>query len=259
MRRLALGLLLLLLTGCAQFQAAACGGPDDPGADEHVVMPDKIAGLTVERDVESTKTLNQESTPDKTYQCPGSGRVYAMRDVKPLRERKDPDEKGELRAVLQISRLAPDARLDDIEFLRGLLKGPTGNVAQPLAVNCVDVYTATAAGNEQIVNMWFNGRYMFFLTVREDPTYPGQVVGVNIEDVLKESVMLGPPGYEPPDPASCPAAEFPTFTPTEAPSEEPTGSTTAVPTGTASPVEAPSETTTPAPGETTTAAATPSS
>lgn len=249
MRKAALALSLLLLTGCAQFTAAACGGPNDPGADEHVVVPDEIAGLKVERDKEATATLNKDSDPKDTYQCPGGGRVYSMRDVKPRAERGDPKEEGELRAVLQISRLAPDARLDDIEFLRGLLKGPTGNINEPTEINCIDVYVATAAGNEQLVTMWFNDRYMFFLTVREDATVPGQVVGIDFRSVIAESVKLGPPGYVAPDPASCPEPSLapttaptslpPTTVPTSLPPTTVPSDGTTVPTETATPVTSP--------------------
>jgi len=230
MRRLAFASLLLLLpTGCASFEAAACGGPGDPGADAEVILPDTIGGLDVERDRNATQTLNKESNPKDTYQCPGSGRVYALRKAK------------ELRAVLQISRLAPDARLDDIEFLRGLVKGPTGNILEPIEQNCIDVYSGTSAGNEQLVTMWFKDRYMFFLTVREDQTLPGVAVDVDFASVLDEALrFVTPEGYTEPDPAACPSPSVdpvPVITPSE------------VPIGTlpASPVTSEAATTTPVP------------
>lgn len=221
MRRFLLVLLLLLPVGCAKFAAAACGGPDDPGAGQEIVVPSKIAGLDVKLDKKATKSLNAASDPDKTYQCPGSGRVYSMRKAK------------ELRAVLQITRLAPDARLDDIDFVRGLVKGPTGNVLESIEINCTDVHIATSSGNEQVVRMWFTERFMFFLTVREGATLPGQVVGVNFDDVLAQSVLLVPRGIEPPDPEACPdpvSTLLPTTTPTTVPS-----GTATTPTGTGSP------------------------
>lgn len=221
MRRIALALLLLLPASCASFEAAACGGPTDPGANGEVRVPKELGGLDVKRDPVATKTLNKESAPEDTYQCPGTGRVYAMRKAK------------ELRAVLQFSRLAPDARLDDIEFLRGLVKGPTGNILEPIERNCVDVYYATGAGNEQKVTMWFKDRHMFFLTVREDPTLPGVPVGVDFELVLDEALTrVTPAGYTEPDPKTCPdpsEAPEPVFTPTPATTTTPAGSVPASP------------------------------
>jgi hypothetical protein len=225
LRRLALVSLLVIPAGCASFKAAACGGPDDPGAPE-VVMPEEIAGLKVKLDKKATKAINSEDSFDATYQCPGGGEVYALRKNK------------ELRAVLQISRLAPDARLDDIDFLRGLVKGPTGNVLEPIEVNCVDVYPATSSGNERTLTMWFTDRFMFFLTTRENQTLPGVAVGVDFDRVLSEAVLIGPPGHDTPEPGECPPpvfdpipTEIPTDLPTVAPSADATvGITTEAPT-----------------------------
>lgn len=224
MRRLLVALLLLALPGCAKFQPAACGGPDDPGAGRNVSVPKEIGGLQVELEKSATKRLNNEADPAATYQCPGSGRVYAMR------------KKKELRGVLQISRLAPDARLDDIDFLRGLLNGPTGNVLQPVEINCVDVYRAVGA-NDKLVIMWFVERWMFFLTLRESQTLPGVPVGVDFDRVVQEVVLIGPPDRARPEPGTCATPKL--IDPSTLPSTAPTGS--APPTG-GTPVGSPAAT-----------------
>lgn len=172
--------LAVALGGCASFEAAACGGPDDPGAGQKVLMPDNILGLKVKREKEATKRLNNETEPDATYQCPGEGVIYALRDGK------------ELRAVLQISRLAPDARMEDREFLSGLVRGITGSILEPVELNGVDVYQTTSTGNEQIVTTWFHDRFMFFLTVREDQTLPGQPVTIDFDGLKEQLVQIEP-------------------------------------------------------------------
>jgi len=178
-RRSAASLTLLLsIAGCASFTPAACGGPDDPGAGVVLQMPDTIGGLRVKEEKKATKQLNEESTPDATYQCPGEGRVFTLRDGK------------ELRGVLQVSRLAPDARLEDREFVSRLVRSITGNILQPERVGDVDVFRAVSAGNEQIVSTWFRDRFMFFLTVREDASIQGQPVDIDFQQVLTDAVSV---------------------------------------------------------------------
>jgi hypothetical protein len=178
-RRVAIALIPLALVGCSSFEAAACDGADDPSAKTEIAMPATIGGLKVREEGEATEKLNVESDPAGTYQCPGTGRVYSLRKGK------------ELRAVLQVSRLAPDARLDDIDFVRGLVRGITGGLLEPEEVDGVDVYTATGA-NQQLISSWFTDRFMFFLTVREDETVAGLAVGVDFKAVRTEAVRLAP-------------------------------------------------------------------
>lgn len=182
MRRVSVALLTLALSAsaCAKFTPASCGGPDDTSANTELEWPATLGGLKVRQAATATKKLNQEASPEGSYQCPGGGKVYALRDGK------------ELRAVLQVSRLAPDARLNEREFLSRLVRSVTGNVREPLKVEGVDVFQATSAGNSQLVTTWFQDQYMIILTVRESQTIAGQAVDVDFDQVLKDAVTVRP-------------------------------------------------------------------
>lgn len=176
-RKVALLVVLAMgLSACASFEAAMCGGPDDATLGMEVSPPDRIGGLRVVPEPDAAESLNTASEPKDTYQCEGA--VYALRDGE------------ELRAVFQVSRLAPDARLDDREFLRNLLGGITGAVPQPVEKEGVDVYQIVSNG--QIISTWFHDNFMYFLTVREDPTIEGQAVNVDFEQVLNEALNVRP-------------------------------------------------------------------
>lgn len=164
------------LTACSSFTPAACGGADDTTLGLDVTPPKLVGGLDVVAEPDATETLLTSSEPDATYLCDGA--VYALR------------KKDELRAVFQVTRLAPDARLDDRAFLRNLVGNITGSVPQPVKISDVDVYQIVA--NEQIISTWFHGNFMFFLTVREDPTIEGVAVDVDFETVLAESIGITP-------------------------------------------------------------------
>jgi hypothetical protein len=172
----AAALLAMSLGACASFEAAACGGPDDTTLGMEVAPPERIGGLRVVPEDEATESLNTFSEPEDTYQCEGD--VYALRDGE------------ELRAVFQVSRLAPDARLNERDFLRNLLGTITGSVPQPVDMEGVQVYQIVSNG--QIISTWFHDHFMYFLTVREDPTIEGQAVNVDFEQVLSEALTVRP-------------------------------------------------------------------
>lgn len=176
-RSLAAALLLAgTLSACASFTPAACGGADDTTLGLEVVPPKQIAGLDVVAEKDATKALVTASEPEATYLCDGT--VYALRQDK------------ELRAVYQVTRLAPDARLDDRTFLRNLVGNITGSVPQPVEIGGVDVFQIVS--NEQIISTWFHGNFMFFLTVREDPTIEGVAVDVDFDRVLADAITVVP-------------------------------------------------------------------
>lgn len=169
-------LLATSISACASFTPAACGGPDDTTLGQAVTPPAQIGGLRVVPEDDATESLLTASEPADTYQC--DGKVYALRDGK------------ELRAVFQVSRLAPDARLADRDFLRNLLGNITGSVPQPVEKQGVDVYQIVSNG--QIISSWFHGNFMYFLTVREDPTIEGVAVDIDFERVLDEALTVTP-------------------------------------------------------------------
>lgn len=175
-RALAAAMLIATVTACSGFTAAACGGSDDQTLGLEVTLPKALGGLAVAREKAATKKLNAASDPKDTYQCDGV--VYSLRDGE------------ELRGVLQVTRLAPDARIENRDFLRNLVGNLAGSVPQPVQVGDVDVFKVSQ--NSQLITSWFQDHFMFFLTVREDETIQGLAVDVDFDAVLNDALKILP-------------------------------------------------------------------
>ena len=163
--RLAATAALLLLA----FASSACGGgpnPNgpDPSAGFALRVPQTIAGLNVQQDAKSTATLNKQKGKE-TYVKDGS--VYTLR--------VGTGSKAELKAVLQVIRLTPDARPEDPEFRRTIacLELPGGTCRTPELINGAIVYQGVQAPDtkfEQKIYLWFTGRFMQTLQLPKDTT-----------------------------------------------------------------------------------------
>lgn len=158
--------------------ASACGGAGanapDPSDRLTMPIPAKVANLRVVPEPKATKKLRTEA-----------GRNSYVRDasVFALREGK------ELKAVLQVIRLTPDARPEDREFRKSVACQIGGTCRQPTLVNGVIVYSGVV--NEQVFYIWFIDRFMQVLIVRQT-LVTGGPSSIDIQKVLKTLLAVKP-------------------------------------------------------------------
>lgn len=160
--------------------ATACSSGPDPNAPQpednlSIGVPPTVAGLRVEFSQKATTRMNKEAAGSNSYVR--DARVFELRVGK------------ELRAVYQVVRLAPDARLDDFDFRRTIASSIGGSQA-PANIGGVAVYETRR--NSQVINTWFEGKFMQVLIVREDETVEGGGTGVNHGQLLLELLALEP-------------------------------------------------------------------
>jgi len=162
-RRAALASCALALTAAA----SACGGgasasAPDPSAGLTLAVPSTLGGLAVTQDKKATAKLKGKAGPD-TYVK--DGQVYTLR--------LGTGPKAELKGVLQVIRLTPDARPEDREFRREIACKEllTGSCRQPIQIGNALVYKGVLGEDtpyEQTIYLWFTGRFMQTFVMRKD-------------------------------------------------------------------------------------------
>lgn len=135
-------------------------------------MPSTLGGLAVTEEPKATQTLKEIS--GRSYVA--EGWVYSLRDS------------GELKALLQISRLTPSARPDDADWRRRIVGQIGGRVSKPVKIAGVLVYSGRQT--EQTVNIWFRDGFMLVLAVRDDPEAEGTTPGFDPTRTLEEAAAL---------------------------------------------------------------------
>lgn len=169
-----------VLLGILAIAASACSSGVDPtlAQDEDLLqigVPPEVAGLSVQINRKATDRMNKEARGSNSYVRDAT--VFELRDGK------------ELRAVYQVTRLSPDARTDDFDFRRTIASSIGGSQA-PQNIGGAAVYETRQ--NQQVINTWFEGKFMQVLIVREDETIEGGGTGVNHGQLLVELVSLLP-------------------------------------------------------------------
>lgn len=170
----ALALLAVLATACGdEVDLATAPHPSDRF---DIVPPPAIAGLAVKESPKATKQLRKQAASKDSYARQIT--VYEMR------------QGTELRAALEVMRLAPDARVDDPEFRREMARLMGAGSQRPVNRGGVPVYQTKQ--NEQHIFIWFEGLFLQVLTVRASATQAGQAIGVNVDRLLTEILALQP-------------------------------------------------------------------
>ncbi|HVL33382.1 MAG TPA: hypothetical protein VM600_07360 [Actinomycetota bacterium] len=157
---------------------SACGGGAaavDVAANQAISVPPVLGGLEVSAEPKATERAKKEAAQD-SYAA--DIQVFSLRKAK------------ELRAVLQVIRLTPDARPEDREFRREVIGKIGGTTRAPEKIAETLVYRAK--DNQKVINLWFKGRFMLVLIVREAETVAGVDPGVNSQQVLVEALSLEP-------------------------------------------------------------------
>lgn len=174
MKRLVPAVLLLALLASACGKADLANAPD-PSDGYAIKVPSVLAGLQTRLSKSSVAKLKKES----------KGQSYA-RDIQvfELRDGK------ELRAALEVLRLSPDARIEDLDFRDKLVGLIGGTQTKPKNVGGIPVYEAKQ--NQQFVYTWFHDRFMQVLIVRANQTQQGQAIGVNVSQLLQAAIALKP-------------------------------------------------------------------
>ena len=151
--------IAVLLVGAALF-GAACGEDAATKAAEAreikpldaVRIPGKLNGLSVKREE------IQDTVTD------GARRPYL--DAIALFSLR---QKDKLQATLQIGRFSSDAKYNDDEFRATLLNTIGGGVAKKLRMGDHDVFFTT--GDRQSLAVWFEDRFIYILSSRDDYDY----------------------------------------------------------------------------------------
>ncbi|MFA5891275.1 MAG: hypothetical protein WDA27_10080 [Actinomycetota bacterium] len=152
---------------------AACNTDADLAARQTLPIPPILAGLTVSVDTKATSKI-AKAAASNSYVC--NAMVFAMRDGK------------ELRAVLQVARLTPDARPGDPKFRRTIAGQIGGTSRRPEKIGDTLVYRARV--NSQIIDIWFTGQFMEVLIALESDTAGGTTI--DFGRLLAEAISLRP-------------------------------------------------------------------
>jgi hypothetical protein len=172
---LALVVLATLASACGGSAGAAdCNTPIDQTREMTINLPPSLGGLRVAEEKKATDELLKESKVN-SYLC--DGRVFSLR------------EGTELRGVLQIGRLTPDARPEEKEFRKTVADGMNAKRA-PERIGETLVYKGN--NNKQLIQVWFVEGFMVVLTVRESATVAGEPVGVDFKALTTEALSLRP-------------------------------------------------------------------
>lgn len=189
---IALGIVAMLGSACGTASGSAqCNTEIDLTKGMTMNLPPSLGGLRVAEEKKATDELKKQAglpvkptgtakataQPDaaNSYIC--DGRVFSLRDGE------------ELRGVLQVARLTPDARPDDKEFRKTVADGMNAKRA-PEKIGDTLVYKGNF--NKQLIQMWFVDGFMVVLTVRESATVAGQPVGVDFKALTAEALSLRP-------------------------------------------------------------------
>lgn len=172
---LAFAVLAAFASACGGSAGAAeCNTAADPTKGTTINLPPSLGGLRVAEEKDATEELLKASKVN-SYLC--DGRVFSLRDG------------TELRGVLQIGRLTPDARPDEKEFRKTVADGMNAKRA-PEKIGETLVYKGN--NNKQLIQVWFVERFMVVLTVRENETVAGEPVGVDFTTLTTEALSLRP-------------------------------------------------------------------
>lgn len=173
--RILLGLAALAVVGSACGAVhTPCNSIQDLSKGMTINLPPSLGGLRVAEEKKATSKLLEEAKLG-SYIC--GGRVFSLRKDK------------ELRGVLQVGRLSPDARPAEKEWRKTVADGANARRA-PVLVGKTLVYTGVF--NRQQINLWFADRFMLVLTVRAGETVAGRTVGVDFKRLITEALSLQP-------------------------------------------------------------------
>ena len=165
-RRVA-GCVLVLLT----FATSACGNERVTGTAGKSIeqlppdfVPGELLGLPVAQE-DMTETVSRSQ--DAFIESVG---LYSMR-------RDDL-----LQATLQVSRFREDAPVEEASFRSSLVSQIGGTRVQSYRMGDETVFRTT--GRKQVISLWFKGRHMFVLSVRDTFETP--------RSLLRESLAIEP-------------------------------------------------------------------
>lgn len=171
---MALALVATLGASCGGGKRIACNSPEDPSKGMTINLPPSLGGLRVAKEPKAIKQLIKTAKVN-SYVCDGA--VFSLRDGE------------ELRGVLQVARLTPDARPEEKEFRKTVADGSNAK-RQPVKIGETLVYQGNF--NKQLIQLWFVDRFMLVLTVRENAAAAGQPVGVDLRALTAEALALRP-------------------------------------------------------------------
>lgn len=174
-RRLALSAAALCLAGGLACGSGSAAFVDPFPGSERIAVPDRLGELDVVLEKDATKELGAVST-ERTYV--DEGWVYGLRLA------------DELKAIYQVIRLTADARPQDLEFRRDVLGQIGGTLERPERIDSTLVYEGSSG--EQRMFMWFEGRYLQVLIIRDEETVQGEGLGFSVEALKAEVVALRP-------------------------------------------------------------------
>lgn len=163
------------VAGCvvavAALAASACGNERVSGtAGDRIVqlpadaVPSELLGLPIAQE-DMTETVSRSQ--DAFVESVG---LYSMRR----------DEL--LQATLQVSRFRENAPVDEAGFRSSLVSQIGGTRVQPYRMGEDTVYRTT--GRKQVISLWFKGRHLFVLSVRDTFETP--------RSLLREALAIEP-------------------------------------------------------------------
>lgn len=165
-------LVAALGSGCA---GSSTRTPDLFADATRLTVPPTIGGLTAGLEKDATKQLVQTGG-DRSYVA--DGWVYTLRSGE------------ELRGVLEVIRLDADARPADRIFRRTILGQIGGKINDPQRIDGTLVWEGKI--NEQKIYMWFKGRFLQVLMLRQEETVQGEGVGYDPQTLVREAVAINP-------------------------------------------------------------------
>lgn len=169
-----IALIASLTASCSGGKRIACNSVEDLTKGMTINLPPSLGGLRVEKEPKAIKQLIKTAKVN-SYVCDGS--VFSLRQGK------------ELRGVLQVARLTPDARPEEKDFRKTIADGSNAK-RQPVKIGETLVYQGNF--NKQLIQLWFVDHFMMVLTVRESATVAGQSVGVDFRALTAEALALHP-------------------------------------------------------------------
>jgi hypothetical protein len=165
LRRATIGLLVLVFVSgaCANARVQGTAGRSIKDLPPEL-MPADLLGLPVTKENMSASLATQR---DAFVEAVG---LYAMR-------RSDL-----VQATLQVSRFRPNAPIDQASFRSSVVSQIGGQRSQQFRMADSTVYRTT--GRKQVISLWFHGRYLFVLSVRDTFDHP--------RSLLREALAVKP-------------------------------------------------------------------
>jgi hypothetical protein len=151
---------LLLGSACADTKSAERDAATKVKALPPAAMPAELLGLTV--------------APEQVHELSDAANAYV--DQAALFGLR----KGELlEATFQISRFNSHAQPQDPKFRQRVLANVGGSLARKARMGDDEVYFTSAA--KQVIAVWFRGRSLFIMSIREDFPFPRTLVRAGLE------------------------------------------------------------------------------